>query len=101
LGVVLAAAPRPRLPRFRIALYLILGWAGVAAMPSLVVHRPFGAALVVVAGVLYTVGAILFGRKRPTLRPDWFGYHEFWHSMGIAAGALLFVVNFSLIAAPI
>src|SRR3954468_24725856 len=36
VGVVLAAAPRPLLPRFRIALYLILGWAGMAAMPSLV-----------------------------------------------------------------
>ena len=101
LGVALAATPRQRLPRFRIALYLILGWAGIAAMPSLVVHRPVGAALVVAAGVLYTVGAILFLCRRPTLRPDWFGYHEFWHSMGIAAGALLFVVNFSLIAAPI
>jgi hemolysin III len=101
VGVVLAAAPRRPLPRFRIALYLILGWAGMAAMPALVVHRPVGAALVVVAGVLYTVGAILFGLKRPALRPAWFGYHEFWHSMGIAAGALLFVVNFSLIAAPI
>jgi hemolysin III len=101
LGVGLAASPRPRLPRFRIALYLILGWAGMAAMPSLIAHRPFGAALVVLAGVLYTVGAVLFGRRRPALRPAWFGYHEFWHSMGIAAGALLFVVNLNLIAVPV
>jgi hemolysin III len=101
LGVALAAAPRPRLPRFRIALYLILGWAGMATMPALVVHEPLRAALVVLAGLLYTVGAILFGRQRPALRPAWFGYHEFWHSMGIAAGALLFVVNFGLIAAPV
>ncbi|MBA2608724.1 MAG: hypothetical protein H0U92_07290 [Actinobacteria bacterium] len=54
--------------------------------------------LVGIAGALYTVGAILFGRSRPRLHVGWFGYHEFWHAMGVTAGALLFVVNFSLIA---
>lgn len=97
LGIALSVAPRPRLPKFRVALYLILGWAGLTAVPALSDH-PLRVAFVVVAGLLYTVGAILFGTKRPTLRPNWFGYHEFWHSMGIAAGALLFVVNLSLIA---
>jgi len=98
VGVALSVSPTRRLPRFRIALYLILGWAGVAALPALA-HHPVLLSFVVVAGLLYTVGAILFGLKRPTLRPRWFGYHEFWHSMGVAAGALLFVVNLSLIAA--
>jgi hemolysin III len=97
VGVALSVAPNPRLPRFSVALYLILGWAGVAALPALS-HHPIRLVLVVIAGLLYTVGAILFGRQRPTLRPNWFGYHEFWHSIGIAAGALLFVVNLSLIA---
>jgi hemolysin III len=86
-----------RAPRFAIALYIILGWAGLVALPALL-DNGTRAALFVVAGILYTVGAILFGRQRPTLRPRWFGYHEFWHSMGILAGALLFVVNLSLIA---
>jgi hemolysin III len=97
VGVALWVAPTPRLPRFGIALYLILGWAGLAAAPSLA-SNPLRLGLVVSAGILYTVGAILFGAKRPILRPTWFGYHEFWHGMGVAAGALLFVVNFSLIA---
>ena len=97
VGVGLWVPRRPRLPRFGVALYIILGWGALAAFPALT-RRPVQLVLVVAAGVLYTVGAILFGRRRPTLRPEWFGFHEFWHAMGVAAGALLFAVNLSLIA---
>lgn len=96
-GVALAVAPHPVLPRFRIALYLILGWLGVTALPALADH-PLRAMLVVAAGLLYTAGAASFGSKRPRLHPGWFGYHEFWHGVGLAAGCLLFAVNLSLIA---
>lgn len=96
-GVALLLPTRPRLPRFGAALYILLGWAGVAAMPSLASH-PGRLGLVIAAGVLYTVGAILFQAKRPILKPTWFGYHEFWHVMGVAAGVLLFVVNLGLVS---
>jgi hemolysin III len=89
----------PRYPRFSVALYIILGWVGVTALPALA-HRTLHAVLFMVAGVLYTLGAFLFGRQRPALRPRWFGYHEFWHGMGVTAGAALFIVNLSLIAGP-
>ena len=97
VGIALCLTPHHRLGGFSVALYMILGWAGVAALPALA-HHPVRAVMAVIAGLLYTVGAILFGRQRPTLRPAWFGYHEFWHSIGIVAGALLFAVNLSLIA---
>ncbi len=96
-GVALWIPRRPRLPRFAVALYIILGWGAFAALPALS-RRPMHLVLVGIAGALYTVGAILFGRSRPRLHVGWFGYHEFWHAMGVTAGALLFVVNFSLIA---
>jgi hemolysin III len=96
-GVALMLPTRPRLPRFGGALYIILGWCGVAAMPALA-HRPSRLVLVLIAGVLYTAGAALFQLKRPRLHPDWFGFHELWHALGVAAGALLFVVNLGLIA---
>jgi hemolysin III len=97
VGVALSVAAR--CPRFSVALYIILGWVGVTALPALA-HRPLHAVLFLVAGVLYTLGAFLFGRQRPALRPRWFGYHEFWHGMGVTAGAALFVINLSLIAGP-
>jgi hemolysin III len=98
-GITICVASNTRLHGLSVALYLVLGWVGVAVLPALSGH-PLQMALVVIAGLLYTVGAILFGRQRPVLRPDWFGYHEFWHTIGVVAGALLFVVNLSLIATP-
>jgi hemolysin III len=90
----------PRYPRFSVALYIILGWVGVTALPALA-HRTLHAVLFIIAGVLYTLGAFLFGRQLPALRPRWFGYHEFWHGMGVTAGLALFVINLSLIARPV
>ncbi len=97
IGVTVAVVPIKRLHHFGTALYLILGWAAVATFPALS-HHPVRLALVVAAGILYTVGAALFGSQRPKLRPAWFGYHEFWHCMVVAAGALLFAVNLSLVS---
>jgi hemolysin III len=37
---------------------------------------------------MYTVGALAFRRKWPTLRPATFSYHEVWHAFTIAAAAL-------------
>ncbi|HET9773270.1 MAG TPA: hemolysin III family protein [Acidimicrobiia bacterium] len=100
LGVGLTIPARPRLRRFAWALYLILGWVGVTALPALA-RDPLRATLVATAGLLYTGGAVLFARQRPVLHPGWFGYHEFWHGIGIIAGALVFAVNLSLIATPV
>ena len=97
VGVGLSIPAQPRLQKFGVALYQILGWAGVAALPTLA-RDPLRAALVTTAGLIYTGGAILFGLRRPVLSPGWFGYHEFWHSMVIVAGALVFAVNLSLIS---
>jgi hemolysin III len=97
VGVTVAVVPIERLHVFGTALYLILGWAALATFPALS-HHPVLLVLVVIAGLLYTVGAALFGSQRPKLRPAWFGYHEFWHCMVVAAGALLFAVNLSLVA---
>jgi hemolysin III len=99
VGVGLSVPAQPRLHKFRVALYQILGWAGVATLPALA-HNPVRVALVATAGLLYTGGAILFGLQRPVLHPGWFGYHEFWHSMVIVASALVFAVNLSLISSP-
>ena len=99
LGVGLSIPAKPRFQKFGVALYQIRGWAGVAALPTRA-RDPVRAVLVITAGLVYTGGAILFGLRRPVLNPGWFGYHEFWHSMVVVAGALVFAVNLSLIASP-
>jgi hemolysin III len=80
------------------AVYIVLGWAGLIAFPSLV-HRPTLFLLVAAGGALYTVGAILFSLRRPVLSPKWFGYHEVWHIFVVAAGVLLFIANYRIVHA--
>jgi hemolysin III len=69
-----------------------LGWVGVAAFPQLVAHTgSVGATLLAIGGVLYTVGAVVYARKRPDPRPHVFGYHEVFHSLTILAVASQYV----------
>lgn len=68
--------------------YLALGWAAVFNLPSFL-HRGGGAvlALVVAGGLLYSVGAVVYGLKKPNISPRWFGFHELFHVFTIAAFA--------------
>lgn len=97
LGASLKTFTGLRYRRFGFALYLVLGWIGVLALPALVAE-PERLVLTLVAGLLYTIGAILFSLHRPLPASRWFGYHEVWHAFGVVAGLLLFVVNAGLVA---
>ena len=95
-GVTLKLVAFDRFRRLGATLYIVLGWAGLLLLPAFL-DRPRDLALMVTAGVLYTVGAALFAARRPRLSPRWFGYHEVWHTLGVAAGALLFALNLGLV----
>ena len=86
-----------RANRWGAVMYIALGWSGLALVPA-VWHR--GGALAVGCllggGVLYTVGAVGFGRQWPTLRPSRFSYHEVWHAFTIAAAGLHFAAVYTL-----
>ena len=41
--------------------------------------------LIAVGGGLYTLGGVVYGLKKPTRSPTWFGFHEVFHSFTIAA----------------
>jgi hemolysin III len=43
--------------------------------------------LIVIGGVLYTVGAVVYAMKRPDPSPRVFGYHEIFHLLVIVAAA--------------
>jgi hemolysin III len=77
-------------PEWLIALlYVLLGWVGAIALPTLIATLGAGpAALVAAGGVLYTAGAVIYARKRPDPVSAVFGYHEVFHVLVIAAAAL-------------
>ena len=48
--------------------------------------------LVAASGILYTVGAVVYARRRPDPHPQVFGYHELFHLLTVAAVACEYVV---------
>ena len=71
---------------------LALGWVAVVALPQLIVHlHPAAVALLLVGGLAYTAGAIVYARRRPDPAPDVFGYHELFHALTIVGVACQYV----------
>lgn len=71
--------------------YLVVGWAAVAVVPQ--IYRgggPLCFFFMVAGGLAYTLGAILFGVKRPKLSPRVFGYHEMFHVWTVLGAGMTF-----------
>jgi hemolysin III len=72
---------------------IALGWIGLLAMPAVADRLGWVAtALLGLGGVLYTVGAVIYARRRPDPLPAVFGYHELFHALTIAAAASHYAV---------
>jgi hemolysin III len=71
---------------------VLLGWAGVAALPQIVDHDGITPVILLAAGGLaYTAGAVVYAVKRPDPFPRVFGYHELFHALTIGALACQYV----------
>jgi hemolysin III len=78
--------------------YIAMGWAAVFFLPDFM--RTGGIAvlvLVIVGGLLYSAGGVIYGIKRPNPSPSWFGFHEVFHSLTLAAFVVHYV-GISLVA---
>lgn len=69
------------------ATYLALGWAAVFFVEDLVSYPGTDVVplLIVLGGALYTVGAVVYGTRRPNPIPGWFGFHEVFHLLALLA----------------
>jgi hemolysin III len=86
IGITMKMTRPLGLERFTAFLYIALGWVAVFALPQMIRGlSAAGAVLMVVGGVLYTLGAIALASRRPNPRPAVFGYHEVWHASTIGA----------------
>jgi hemolysin III len=75
-----------------VVLYLALGWVAVGIIPQ-ILHRGGVTlfVLIIVGGIFYTVGAVVYARKQPDPSPRWFGFHEVFHACTVAAFAAHYV----------
>ena len=68
-----------------VALYLALGWAAVMYLFDLLAANVAMMVLVVIGGLLYTAGAVVYAMKRPNPWPGHFGFHEIFHVCTVLA----------------
>ena len=88
VGVTMKMARPDGLSIVSAALYMVLGWLAILALPQLVREMTTAELVLLLAGgLLYTIGAIVFATRRPDPSPTTFGYHEVWHSFMVAAAA--------------
>lgn len=91
---------RPATPRWVTAgLYLGLGWLSVAGVYPL--WKALGIEAIVLlalGGVVYSVGAIVYARKRPDPWPAVVGHHGLWHLFVLGGAGLHFALVWRLLA---
>lgn len=79
-------------------LYVAMGWL---AFPYLELLRSslgsFGVTLLLIGGVIYTIGAVIYAAKKPNPWPTVFGYHEIFHILVVIAAAAHFMVIAALL----
>ncbi len=89
----------PNLPKYiRSLIYMVPGYTVIPyvseLMPKLGKVNIF---LLLLGGLLYTIGAVSYGLKWPKLKPVRYGYHEVFH-LFVCLGAIAhFVLIYSLI----
>lgn len=85
-----------RAPRWLYTLaYLGLGWLSVLFLPKLALPLPTFA-LMATAGLFYTLGAWVYGRKWPDPWPERMGFHGLWHLLVLLGSLFMYLAVLSL-----
>ncbi len=81
-----------RAPRWvNAGIYLIMGWLCMAAVGQMAVLPAWVLVWMIVGGVLYSLGAIVYMTRIFNFAPGVFGFHEVWHIFVLVAAAAHFV----------
>jgi hemolysin III len=91
----------PDAPRWlHTGVYIAMGWLCMAAIGEMLRVLPVGALiLLILGGVVYTVGAIIYATKTLDFFPGRFGFHEVWHIF-VILGALTHFIAIAGYIAP-
>lgn len=71
--------------------YGVMGWVSVFTLPEFLRDPQWGLlTLIILGGVIYTIGAVIFALNRPNLHRH-FGHHELWHVLVIGGSVCHFI----------
>lgn len=90
-----------RAPRWATAgVYLVMGWLSILGLGEIRRAMPPAAiAWLVLGGLLFTVGAVIYILKKPDPWPGVFGFHEIWHIFIICACLTHYILIMGFVAA--
>ncbi len=90
-----------RAPRWVTAgVYLLMGWLSILAVRQMLATMPAAAIVwLVLGGVFYSLGALIYILKKPDPLPGVFGFHEIWHIF-VMLGAFSHLVVVAVYVAP-
>lgn len=66
-------------------IYVLMGWGALAFIVDFFAANTPMMVLILVGGLLYSIGAVVYGFKRPNPFPGKFGFHEIFHSLTVIA----------------
>ena len=68
-----------------VPVYVAMGWAAFAFIQDFFAANTPMMVLILVGGLMYTVGAVIYGLKKPNPSPKHFGFHEIFHTLTVLA----------------
>jgi hemolysin III len=83
-----------------VPLYLLLGYASLAFIVDFFHANSAMMTLILVGGIFYTIGAVIYALKRPNPFPGQFGFHEIFHALTLLAFLCHWSAIFLVATAP-
>lgn len=83
-------------------LYLAMGW--LVVVPAHIMFPAVGAQVMtwlVIGGLAYTVGAVIYATERPDPWPTVFGHHEIWHLFVMGGAGAHFMAMVHVLPVPV
>jgi hemolysin III len=68
-----------------VPLYVLLSWAAMFYVVDFFSFNALAMSLILIGGICYTAGAVVYGIKKPNPFPGHFGFHEIFHALTVIA----------------
>lgn len=80
-------------------LYIGMGWLAVSVLSPLINNMPLGGMIwLIIGGLLYTVGGVIYGLKKPNFNTKYFGFHELFHIFVLAGSLCHYIMMYFYVA---